>query len=167
MPLQCSGFCAVISREFEERFNGGLLIMEPSAASLADMLSQIPRLHSYDGADQGYWNAYFEAEWRTHRAAFIPSARARESTSACDMHAYQWVKEARHSKPRVFEVPAAYNYIIHWFNQEHYGFYTSFNRLDDGERPAVIHFASVVRMQRTRCTPAERSSAAATEPPSC
>jgi glycogenin len=56
-----------------DKFNAGVLVVEPSAAVFADMLSRISSLATYDGGDTGFLNAYFETwyfEPASHRLPF-------------------------------------------------------------------------------------------------
>merc|ERR1711920_266889 len=42
-----------------DRFNAGVIVLEPSQALLAEMVAQIPNLPSHDGGDTGFLNAFF------------------------------------------------------------------------------------------------------------
>lgn len=125
-----------------------MLVLEPSLAVLEDMIEKIPLLPSDDGADQGFQNSYFGPRWISSRQVFIPSGTDKElygrlnESADCGMHAYQHFENVTNVMPKFFQLPARYNYLIHWFNQERYGFYFSYNRLALDETPAVIHFVS-------------------------
>ena len=43
-----------------DRFNSGVMVVEPSSAMLAEMLARLPELMSYDGGDQGFLNEFFD-----------------------------------------------------------------------------------------------------------
>ena len=47
-----------------DRFNAGVLVLDPSDDIYQSMVAQIGRLPSYDGSDQGFLNSYF-ADWFT------------------------------------------------------------------------------------------------------
>jgi glycogenin glucosyltransferase len=47
-----------------DRFNAGLLVLEPSAAVFADLMDKRASLPSYDGGDQGFLNSYV-SDWFT------------------------------------------------------------------------------------------------------
>eukprot|EP00271_Cylindrocystis_brebissonii_P019979 TRINITY_DN639_c0_g3_i1.p1 TRINITY_DN639_c0_g3~~TRINITY_DN639_c0_g3_i1.p1 ORF type:complete len:572 (-),score=88.70 TRINITY_DN639_c0_g3_i1:620-2335(-) len=51
------GFCANIRHS--EKFNAGVLVLEPSSQMFASMLTKVESLPSYDGGDQGFLNEYF------------------------------------------------------------------------------------------------------------
>jgi len=46
-----------------DRFNSGVFVTEPSITTFNDMLSKVPTLYTYDGADQGFLNEYFTS-WK-------------------------------------------------------------------------------------------------------
>lgn len=52
-----------------DRFNAGVLVVEPSQGVFSDMISRIADISTYDGGDTGFLNAYF-AGWFTASAAF-------------------------------------------------------------------------------------------------
>lgn len=43
-----------------DRFNSGVMVLEPSREALAAMLERLPELRSYDGGDQGFLNEVFD-----------------------------------------------------------------------------------------------------------
>lgn len=45
-----------------DKFNAGVLVLQPSAEVFQDMLSKTETLASYDGGDTGFLNAYFN-DW--------------------------------------------------------------------------------------------------------
>ena len=45
-----------------DRFNSGVMVLEPSLETLEKMIDSIPKLGSYDGGDQGFLNSYF-TDW--------------------------------------------------------------------------------------------------------
>lgn len=47
-----------------DRFNSGVMVLEPSARRLAEMLKALHLRPSYDGGDQGFLNSFFP-EWNT------------------------------------------------------------------------------------------------------
>lgn len=56
-----------------DRFNAGVIVLEPSREVFGKMLEQIPQLPSHDGGDTGFLNAFFPAwyEWpAAHRLQF-------------------------------------------------------------------------------------------------
>lgn len=56
-----------------DRFNAGVIVLEPSREVFEEMLEQIPQLPSHDGGDTGFLNAFFPAwyEWpAAHRLQF-------------------------------------------------------------------------------------------------
>ena len=55
----CDGFCAAMRHS--ERFNSGVVTLQPSAALFAEMMDRIKTTPSYDGGDQGFLNSFFEA----------------------------------------------------------------------------------------------------------
>ena len=74
----CDGFCAVLRHS--ERFNSGVMVLEPSAATFADMLHRIYDTPSYTGGDQGFLNEYF-SEF-SNSPLFLPRAGKLLSQSA-------------------------------------------------------------------------------------
>lgn len=57
-------FAAAPCASIPDMFNSGVMVLHPSRQVLRDMLSKVDVLPSYDGADQGFLNAYF-ADWFT------------------------------------------------------------------------------------------------------
>lgn len=55
--FNCDGFCAVLRHS--ERFNSGIMVLEPSEKTINDMLTRIRSTPSYTGGDQGFLNEYF------------------------------------------------------------------------------------------------------------
>ncbi|GMN22661.1 hypothetical protein TIFTF001_040315 [Ficus carica] len=55
--FKCGKFCAVLKHS--ERFNAGVLVVEPSQAMFEDMMSKVNTLESYTGGDQGFLESYF------------------------------------------------------------------------------------------------------------
>jgi len=45
-----------------DRFNSGVMVLEPSAERLAKMVTELATAESYDGGDQGFLNTHF-ANW--------------------------------------------------------------------------------------------------------
>ncbi|KAI8114133.1 hypothetical protein M9434_002259 [Picochlorum sp. BPE23] len=54
----CNGFCAVLRHS--ERFNSGVMAIQPAAFDVDDMLSHIKDMPSYTGGDQGFLNEYLK-----------------------------------------------------------------------------------------------------------
>lgn len=52
-----AALCAVLRHS--ERFNSGVMVLEPSEDMLKDMLQRISTIPSYTGGDQGFLNEYF------------------------------------------------------------------------------------------------------------
>ncbi|PRP86893.1 hypothetical protein PROFUN_03641 [Planoprotostelium fungivorum] len=55
--FECGDFCAVFINPCI--FNSGVMVIKPNSDLFADMISKIDKLESYDGADQGFLNSYF------------------------------------------------------------------------------------------------------------
>eukprot|EP01117_Protostelium_nocturnum_P011633 TRINITY_DN4227_c0_g1_i1.p1 TRINITY_DN4227_c0_g1~~TRINITY_DN4227_c0_g1_i1.p1 ORF type:complete len:557 (+),score=165.54 TRINITY_DN4227_c0_g1_i1:192-1862(+) len=55
--FQCGDFCAVFINPCI--FNSGVMVIKPSDKLFSEMISKLPYLPSYDGADQGFLNSYF------------------------------------------------------------------------------------------------------------
>lgn len=55
--FSCPGFCA--SLRHSERFNSGVMSLEPSKETFEDMMKKIKEMPSYTGGDQGFLNSYF------------------------------------------------------------------------------------------------------------
>mmetsp|Transcript_54914 Transcript_54914/g.110212 ORF Transcript_54914/g.110212 Transcript_54914/m.110212 type:complete len:228 (-) Transcript_54914:15-698(-) len=56
-----------------DRFNAGVIVLQPSRETFADMFERIPTLPSHDGGDTGFLNSYFPQwyEWPAeHRMPF-------------------------------------------------------------------------------------------------
>ncbi|CAG9463483.1 unnamed protein product [Pedinophyceae sp. YPF-701] len=53
----CPGLCVVVRHS--ERFNSGVMVLDPSAEVFDDMLAKISQLQSYTGGDQGFLNEYY------------------------------------------------------------------------------------------------------------
>lgn len=51
-----SGFAAAPDFLLPDRFNSGVMLLEPSKAYFAEMTAKLPVLGSYDGGDQGFLN---------------------------------------------------------------------------------------------------------------
>lgn len=54
-----------------DRFNAGVMVVQPSELIFQDMLSKVPQLVSYDGGDTGFLNAYFPS-WFTSTTNKLP-----------------------------------------------------------------------------------------------
>ncbi|KAF0701185.1 Aste57867_8336 [Aphanomyces stellatus] len=57
-----------------DRFNAGVLLVQPSAALFRDLMDQIALLPSYDGGDTGYLNAFFPDWFTSDSRARLPFA---------------------------------------------------------------------------------------------
>jgi hypothetical protein len=55
--FRCPGFCSVVRHS--ERFNSGIMVLEPSSSVFQDMLRKIQDTPSYTGGDQGFLNEYY------------------------------------------------------------------------------------------------------------
>eukprot|EP00873_Tetraselmis_striata_P046176 jgi/Tetstr1/466440/TSEL_010968.t1 len=55
--FQCVGFCAVMRGG--ERFNSGVMVIEPDLQVYEDMMHRIATTPSYTGGDQGFLNEYY------------------------------------------------------------------------------------------------------------
>mmetsp|Transcript_113069 Transcript_113069/g.303406 ORF Transcript_113069/g.303406 Transcript_113069/m.303406 type:complete len:228 (+) Transcript_113069:3-686(+) len=56
-----------------DRFNAGVIVMQPSRDVFAEMMAQVPKLGSHDGGDTGFLNSFFPSwyEWSSqHRLPF-------------------------------------------------------------------------------------------------
>ena len=62
--LERPAFAAAPDMGILDLFNTGVLVADPSAAVLQDMLGKLETLQGYDGSDQGFLNAYFP-DWYT------------------------------------------------------------------------------------------------------
>ena len=62
--LERPAFAAAPDMSSPDLFNTGVLVADPSAAVLQDMLGKLETLQGYDGSDQGFLNAYFP-DWYT------------------------------------------------------------------------------------------------------
>ena len=51
-----------------DKFNSGLLVIQPSLEIYQHMVDLIPSIPSYDGGDQGFLNEYFKSRW--HRIPY-------------------------------------------------------------------------------------------------
>eukprot|EP00271_Cylindrocystis_brebissonii_P012038 TRINITY_DN30094_c0_g1_i1.p1 TRINITY_DN30094_c0_g1~~TRINITY_DN30094_c0_g1_i1.p1 ORF type:complete len:575 (-),score=88.81 TRINITY_DN30094_c0_g1_i1:1003-2727(-) len=60
----CHGFCANLKHS--ERFNTGVMVLEPSAEVFESMLAKVEVLPSYTGGDQGFLNSYFHGFYNAH-----------------------------------------------------------------------------------------------------
>eukprot|EP00928_Gymnodinium_smaydae_P044265 TRINITY_DN29535_c0_g1_i1.p1 TRINITY_DN29535_c0_g1~~TRINITY_DN29535_c0_g1_i1.p1 ORF type:complete len:298 (+),score=58.30 TRINITY_DN29535_c0_g1_i1:52-894(+) len=58
----CPAFCPDVFPP--DRFNAGVMVLEPSRAVFADMLREMQRLPSHDGGDTGFLNAFYP-NWYT------------------------------------------------------------------------------------------------------
>eukprot|EP01062_Namystynia_karyoxenos_P066059 TRINITY_DN60074_c0_g1_i1.p1 TRINITY_DN60074_c0_g1~~TRINITY_DN60074_c0_g1_i1.p1 ORF type:complete len:569 (+),score=150.98 TRINITY_DN60074_c0_g1_i1:102-1709(+) len=56
--FKCGHFCAVFMNPIN--FHTAILVIKPSEARYDDMLTQLKTLGSFDGADQGFFNSYFQ-----------------------------------------------------------------------------------------------------------
>jgi Glycosyl transferase family 8 len=56
--FQCCRFCAEFMNQ--RNFHTGLMVIKPDHAVFEDMLKSLSKLSSYDGADQGFFTAYFD-----------------------------------------------------------------------------------------------------------
>ncbi len=57
--FDCGTFCAAYEVLYYI-FNSGVMVVEPSTTVFNDMMRKVSTLKSYDHADQGFLNAYFE-----------------------------------------------------------------------------------------------------------
>ncbi|VAH34564.1 unnamed protein product [Triticum turgidum subsp. durum] len=55
--FKCGKFCGNLKHS--ERMNSGVMVVEPSETVFKDMISQVDRLPSYTGGDQGFLNSYY------------------------------------------------------------------------------------------------------------
>ncbi|EKX51383.1 hypothetical protein GUITHDRAFT_65972, partial [Guillardia theta CCMP2712] len=55
-----------------DRFNAGVLVVEPSLEVFEDMISRIGVMHSYDGGDTGFLNSYFHDWFTMGEASRLP-----------------------------------------------------------------------------------------------
>lgn len=53
----CGSFCAAFINPCY--FNSGLMVITPSKQTYHDMMQRLPRLDSYDGGDQGFFNSFY------------------------------------------------------------------------------------------------------------
>jgi hypothetical protein len=53
------GFAACPDFFLPDRFNSGVMVLEPSAEVFRGMLEALPRAATYDGGDQGFLNSYY------------------------------------------------------------------------------------------------------------
>jgi len=102
--------------------------LEPSTATYNNMVASMSKLPSFDGADMGFLNAYFD-QWASEHRLFQPSVT---QNGKCDNGTGYW------------QLSNIYNYQIHWFNNERWGIGGS-DRLEEGEQPIIIQFASSVK----------------------
>lgn len=56
-----------------EKFNSGLLVLEPSKATHEDMMSKMDKLPSYNRGDQGFLNSYFSGWFHMPAAHRLPA----------------------------------------------------------------------------------------------
>ncbi|CAI4224004.1 unnamed protein product [Auanema sp. JU1783] len=56
--FQCGAFCATFRHS--DKFNAGIFVLKPNISVYLDLLEKVSRLDSYDGGDQGFFNAYFD-----------------------------------------------------------------------------------------------------------
>jgi lipopolysaccharide biosynthesis glycosyltransferase len=54
-----SHFAAAPDFFMPDRFNSGVMVLEPSEATFAAMMQALPLTATYDGGDQGFLNSYF------------------------------------------------------------------------------------------------------------
>ena len=114
--------CAVPDVFPPDKFNAGLLLIEPNMDTFNDMLNKLITLPSYDGGDTGFLNAYFSV-WFT-------------STIAEHILANLSSTSPYRSSPRL---PFGYNAqrILHWFtNPKAPGYWKSIQPL------IIIHYSS-------------------------
>jgi hypothetical protein len=57
-----------------DRFNSGVMVIEPSRALLARLLEALAALPSYDGGDQGFLNSFWPDWWAMPVAHRLPAA---------------------------------------------------------------------------------------------
>lgn len=62
--LERPRFAAAPCGTLPDTFNAGVLVLEPDAATFADMTDKVGTLPSHDGSDQGFLNSYF-SDWFT------------------------------------------------------------------------------------------------------
>eukprot|EP00897_Mesotaenium_endlicherianum_P006376 jgi/Mesen1/5767/ME000292S04847 len=55
------------------KFNSGLLVLEPSKATYADMMSKLEKLPSYNRGDQGFLNSYFSGWFQMDARHRLPA----------------------------------------------------------------------------------------------
>ncbi|XP_062226170.1 inositol phosphorylceramide glucuronosyltransferase 1-like isoform X2 [Phragmites australis] len=62
--FKCGKFCGNLKHS--ERMNSGVMVVEPSESLFNDMISQVGRLPSYTGGDQGFLNSYYSDFANSH-----------------------------------------------------------------------------------------------------
>ena len=82
-----------------DKFNAGVLVIQPNEAVFQDMVSRIAVLPSHDGGDTGFLNSYFPT-W------FSQSADSRLSFGYNAQRTLHWFTHAKYVE-LVFSIPAA------------------------------------------------------------
>eukprot|EP00201_Polytomella_parva_P011545 CAMPEP_0175073890 /NCGR_PEP_ID=MMETSP0052_2-20121109/20886_1 /TAXON_ID=51329 ORGANISM="Polytomella parva, Strain SAG 63-3" /NCGR_SAMPLE_ID=MMETSP0052_2 /ASSEMBLY_ACC=CAM_ASM_000194 /LENGTH=325 /DNA_ID=CAMNT_0016341895 /DNA_START=35 /DNA_END=1009 /DNA_ORIENTATION=+ len=70
VAFKCPGFCAALRHS--ERFNTGMMVLEPSQELFQDIMDNIVKMPSYTGGDQGFLNSYFTGV--AHAPLFDPTS---------------------------------------------------------------------------------------------
>jgi len=90
-----------------DRFNSGVMMLEPSRPRLAEMLEQLPVVGSYDGGDQGFLNQIFD--WYA-----LPSAHRLPSAFNTHQFIFQFIA----ANPRLRESYLEQIRVVHYTVQK-------------------------------------------------
>jgi len=118
--FQQVGFAAVL--EVVDKFNSGVMVLEPSKILFNDLLSKINTLPSYDGGDQGFLNEYFAETW-TQLSFYYNAMESAYPASAWDLDKIKVIhfmknKPWQHTQDSDFETPHAK--VLNNFWWQHY-----------------------------------------------
>jgi len=144
--FQCHGFCGQVSRPGHEgnKFNTGVMVLEPNTTVFNEMVENIGNLESFDGADMGYLNAFY-SQFPTTRQLFVPSDNYSTDKDMCGNTLWSELTPYQKTTPSFYQLSPLYNYQIHWFNNGKWFYYFDYSRLGPHENdssPHVIQFAS-------------------------
>lgn len=101
-------FAAAPDFFFADRFNSGVMVLDPSPEVFRAMLDQLGKASSYDGGDQGFLNDFF-ADWYA-----MPVAN--RLPAGCNMH--HFVFQFLHAHPSLRRRLLDEVYVVHYTLQK-------------------------------------------------
>jgi alpha-N-acetylglucosamine transferase len=102
------GFAAAPDFFFADRFNSGVMVLDPSAQVFAEMMRKLGSATSYDGGDQGFLNDFYPDWYAMPVANRLPAG--------CNMH--HFVFQFLHAHPTLRGSFLEEVYVVHYTLQK-------------------------------------------------